>query len=258
MEGKVLHYSESENTGIATNNEGDRFTIKKEQWLSDESPKVGDKIDFTPIEGEATQIFLVPTAYNVKELSGRVIGAASDASMKLNEFRHSENGERIASYFSHGVGLKVASLFGHGIQNKIGTYLSIFVLLSLFFPTIAGDSSGLFDYEKGTILFVLLAILAIFFYGGATRLIVMVLSSLVLTIFFFEYYEFYTVFSQDYESMKGMNSMLGMFGQKQNIGSLHTGFLKWLGWGSYVNILACAGLLIITFLKKYKVNEHSI
>lgn len=258
MEGKVLHYSESENTGIATNNEGERFTIKKEQWLSDELPKVGGKIDFTPIGNEATQIFLVPTAYNVNELSGRVIGAASDASMKLNEFRHSENGERIASYFSHGVGLKTASLFGYGIQNKIGTYLSVFVLLSLFFPTIAGDSSGLFDYEKGTILFVLLAIVSILFYGGATRLFVMVISLLVVTIISFEYYEFYTVFLEEYESMKGMNSMLGMFGQEQKIGSFPSVLFKRLGWGFYVNVFGCVGLLIVTFLIKYKVNEHSI
>jgi hypothetical protein len=253
MEGKVLHYSESENTGIATNNEGDRFTIKKEQWLSDETPKVGAQIDFTPKENEATQIFLVPPAYNVKELSGRIIGAASDANMKFNEFRSSDNGEKISSYFRQGIGLKIASLFGHGIHNRIGTFLSIFALLSLFFPTITDDSSGLYDYDKGTALFTLLAILAIFFYGGATRLIVMVFSSLVLTIVFFEYYEFYTVFAEDYESMKALGSMFG-----QEVGSLPTGFLKWLGWGSYVNIFACAGLLIITFFKKYKVNEYSI
>lgn len=228
MEGIVLNYDKSTDKGVLRNERGDRFEFTNTDWKSNGSPCIGTKVDFVVQDNVGTEIYAV----NSPSTSGGVAD-------KLSEFQGS------------GLGQKVSGLFGNGMHNKLGFLSAIAVLVSLFFPVIEVPfmgSGSLINDGTGKILFVLLFVLAIFFYGGATKIYSRILGGVVLGILFFQYYDLFS-------SLNQANQFVGSFGgRSRNTPNL----FKLIQWGAFVNIAACVVLFIATYIKGYTNNQKAI
>jgi len=98
--------------------------------------------------------------------------------------------------------------------------------------------------QTGKFLLVLLIVLAVFFYGGATRLYTRILAGVVLGILFFQYYDLFSA----------LNQASGFIGGSQNSPNL----FNLIQWGTFINVAACAALFYATYVKSYTNNEKAI
>lgn len=228
MEGTVLNYDESTNKGVLRNESGDRFEFTNTDWKSNGSPRTGAKVDFVAQDNIATEIYAVS--------SPSISGGVAD---KLSEFQGS------------GLGQKISALFGNGMHNKLGLLAALAVLVSLFLPVIEIPFLGkgsLINDGTGKLLFVLLLVLAVFFYGGATKIYTRILGGVVLGILFFQYYDLFSGLNQ-------ANDVFGSFGGRSRNSP---NFFNLVQWGAFVNIATCMVLFFATFIKGYTNNEKAI
>jgi hypothetical protein len=228
MEGTVLHFDESTKSGVVRSDNGDRFDFIDSDWKSNGDPRLGVKVDFVAKDNVASEIYAVS--------SSRI---SENITKKLSDFQGS------------GLGQKITALFSYGMHNKFGLLATIAVLVSLFFPVIEIPFLGkgsLINDSTGKLLFIFLILLAIFFYGGATRLYTRILGGAIIGILFFQYYGLFTGLNQ-------VNDFVGLFGEKNmntpNVFSL-------IRWGAFVNIAASVVLFLATFIKEYTNNEKAI
>jgi hypothetical protein len=224
MEGTVLHFDESSNKGIVRGEDGDRFEFTNTDWNSSGSPRTGAKVDFVAKDNIASEIYAVSSP----SIAGNVAG-------KISDFQGS------------GLGEKISALFGNGLHNKLGFLAALAVLVSLFFPVIEIPLLGkgsLISTGTGKFLLVLLIVLAVFFYGGATRLYTRILAGVVLGILFFQYYDLFSA----------LNQASGFIGGSQNSPNL----FNLIQWGTFINVAACAALFYATYVKSYTNNEKAI
>jgi hypothetical protein len=228
MEGIVLHFDESTNKGVVRSENGDRFDFTDSDWKSNGAPRTGAKVDFVAKDKVASEIYAASSP-----------GISGNVAEKLSDFQGS------------GLGQKISGLFGNGMHNKLGLLAAVAVLVSLFFPVIEIPFLGkgsLINDGTGKFLFMLLIVLAIFFYGGATRLYTRILGGVVLGILFFQYYDLFSGLNQ-------ANDFVGLFGGRSRNAP---NFFNLVQWGAFVNIAACVVLFLATFIKGYTNNEKAI
>ncbi len=129
---------------------------------------------------------------------------------------------------------KISALFNNGFHNKIGVFATLAVLVFSWLPIYSGF--GLYvplinliaksGYKS--LFVILLLVLAILFYGGATRLYTRILGVILL------------VMMSLFVSIPAVITKLPV------------------AWGMYVNLVAWAALLLAIFFTKYTNNEESI
>lgn len=229
MEGKVLHFDESTKKGVVRNESGDRFDFIDSDWKSNSRPHIGARVDFVVCKNNvASEIYSV-TNSNISE----------NITEKLSDLKCS------------GVGQKISGLFSNGMHNKFGLLAAIAVLVSLFLPVIKVPFIGggsLINDSTGKLLFILLILLAIFFYGGATRLYVRILGGIIIGIIFFQYFGLFSGLNQ-------ANEFFGSLGGR----SMNTpNFFSLIRWGAFVNIASSVVLFLATFIIEYTDNEKTI
>jgi hypothetical protein len=259
MEGTVLHFNETEKKGVLRDNDGNRYEFVADEWGSVMKPKSGLLVDFVAKDNVATQIYTL-SSVGISEISNNI-------SEKIVNFQDSDIGKKISEKIVNlqvtDIGKKVAALFTNGIHNKFGMLATIAVLVSLFFPIIKVPFLGMasiFNFEAGKYLFTILIILSIFFYGGATKLYIKILTGIVLGILFFLYYDLFSGLNQANDLFSGMDQSKHLFtndysrSEKQN----SPNFFSLVSWGAYVNVAACVALFMVSFVKKYINNEEAI
>lgn len=144
---------------------------------------------------------------------------------------------------------KFKALFTSGMHNPIATVLAAITAISLFFPLIEipflGTASMISD-GSGKLLFVMLSILTIGFYGGLNGFYVKLLAAISLLFMLFQLYELFSGLQQG-------SLLMGAFGGRGSDVSI----FDTLSWGAYVNVLAAIGLSVITFTKKSSQNKDT-
>ena len=228
MEGSVLHFDEIEKKGILRDDEGNRYEFTENDWKSDAKLKAGLAVDFVAENNIATQIFVLKSS-----------GISGDLLEKASQLQES------------GIGKKLGALFSFGMHNKFGVIATLAVLVSLFFTVIEIPFLGkgsLINGGSGKLIFILLVVVAILFYGGATKLYTRILVGITLGILFFQYYDLFSGLSQ-------ANDMFGAFGGRSRNSP---NFFQLIQWGALVNIVACMSLFIAAFKKEYSQNENTI
>lgn len=228
MEGTVIHYDEATMKGIVRNSSGDRFEFNRDDWKSTGVPRPGATVDFLAEDKLASEIYVLKAS-----------NPSANVADKLSNFQQSD------------VGQGITALFGNGMHNRLGFLASLAVLLSLFFPIIQIPFVGSVAFIStgiGKLLFMMLAVLAIFFYGGATKLYTKILASAVLVLLFFQYYDLFS----------GLNQANNAFGAFAGTGVNSPNFFSIVTWGAYVNIAACVALFLAAYIKDYSSNEEAI
>ena len=232
MEGTVLHFDESTQKGVVRSENGDRFEFTGSDWASNGSPQTGVKVDFVAKDNSASAIYAISSP-----------GFSVNVAGKLSDFQGS------------GVGQKISALFGNGLHNKAGLVAALVVLVTLFLPVIQipfVGSGSLMELGPGKLLFILLTVLAIFFYGGATRLYTRILGGVILGILFFQYFDLFSGLNQMTSTATGLVGLLG--GDRGDAPN----FFQLVKWGAFVNVVACVVLFYATYIKKYSHNEKAI
>ena len=232
MKGIVLDFSLQQSSGVISGSDGKRYKFVSANWKQDRQPFQGMNVDFDiNEEGEAVEI------YSDLEDRGSFSGATANFSdqvvQKITEFSRSSLGQRLSA------------LLTRGLHNRFGLAVSIITLLSLFLPIVEFALSGayrLIDSGSGKFLFILLIMLAILFYGGATRLYVKILTGIILG----------TILINHYDSLSTINSVNRTFGFSQ--GNSPNSF----SWGLLVNIVACITLFFASFIVGYSSNKDAI
>jgi hypothetical protein len=232
MEGKVLHFDEVGRKGIISDSSGNRYNFEAMDWQSEIKPVQGTVVDFVAEDREAKQIFAIKPA-----------NAANDIMQKMAGFQSSSLGQQISA------------LFSNGLHNQFGFITSIVMILSLFLPFLKISLLGeyhLINGGSGQFLLVLSAILAIFFYGGATRLYTKILAGVVLGILLTQYYDLFSVLIQANNLTQGVFGSLGVQSSSVN-------FFQLVGWGALVNAGACAALFFAAFMTPaYARNDRAL
>lgn len=228
MEGLILHFDENSRQGIVRNHNGERFSFTISDWRGSTIPRTGQKVDFLTSGNVATDI------YNVKSADLANIAA-----------------EKIVMLRDSGYTRKVSALFTGGIHNIFGVVATIAVMASLFFPLInipiLGSVSMINDSD-GKLLFIMLSVLAVFFYGGATRLYTQILSAAALGFLFIQYYGLYS-------DLNDVNNFFSAFNRK---GQTPPNMFKLIQWGTFVNITAALILGLANVVGGYKKNDKAI
>lgn len=225
MEGSVLHFDSTARKGLIRGEDGERYDFEISDWKSNTSPYLGAKVDFITNGDSAAEIYLV-----------RGAGALVSIGERMSEFKGSELGTRIGA------------LFNSGLYNKFGFFAAISLLLTLFLPIVEVPfigTSALIDYRMGKALLLMLVVLSILFYGGATRLYIIGLSGCALGMHLFLYYD--------------LSSLLHEVNQAHRLiagggGSRFVGFHEWF----LVNVACCLMLFLAAFITKYTTNEKAV
>jgi len=232
MKGIVLDFSLQQSSGVISGSDGKRYKFASANWKQDRHPFQGMKVDFDiNEEGEAVEIY--PDLEGRGSFSGASANFSNDVVQKITEFSQSSLGQRLSA------------LLTHGLHNRFGLIVSIMTLLSLFFPIIETALSGeyrIIDSGSGKLLFVLLILLAILFYGGSTRLYVKILTGVILGIIFVDHYD----------SLSKLNSINRTFGFS------HRNSPSSFSWGLWINIVACITLLFASFIGGYTSNKDAV
>lgn len=226
MDGTVLHYDDTTKTGIIRNDSGDRFDFASTDWKSSGNPRVGDKVDFVASENFASEIFVIKSAVQLN------MGNVTD---------------KLAGFQSSDAGQKISALFAHGIHNKVGFFATLAVLISLFFSVVEipiFGSVSLIAGVTGKLMFVLLVVLAVFFYGGATKLYTRVLAGAVLALLFFQYYTM-------------ISDLIDLF-RYGRVGRNTPNLFALFQFGALINIIASVVLFVAAFFRAYRSNEQSL
>ncbi|WP_052750325.1 hypothetical protein [Arsukibacterium sp. MJ3] len=226
MEGTVLHYDDTTKTGIIRNDSGDRYDFASADWKSGSNPRTGDKVDFVASDKAASEIFVIKSAVQLN------MGNVTD---------------KLADFHSSDVGQKISALFAHGLHNKLGFFASLVVLISLFFSVVEVPLYGsvsLIAGATGKLMFVLLIVLAIFFYGGATKLYTRVLAGVALALLFFQYYNM-------------VSDLMELF-RYGRVGRNTPNLFALFQFGALINIIASVVLCVAAFFRKYRSNEHAL
>jgi len=228
MEGKVLNFDETEKKGILKDNDGNRYDFTPNEWKSDIKPKSGLEVDFVAENNIATQIYSIKTA-----------GLSNDLSEKVLQLQESD------------IIKKIGKLFSLGMHNKFGVIAAFALLVTLFLPVLEipflGTLSLMAD-GTGNLLFILLVVLMVLFYGGATRLYTKILAGITLGILFFQYYDL----------LSGLSHANDMFSSLGGSSGNSPNFFKLLRWGALVNLIACGTFFIAAFIRGYSENKETI
>lgn len=221
MKGTVLHYNEAEQSGIIKNDET-RFAFTLDEFKSDGKPRQGMAVDFIEEEGKATEIY--------KDVS------ESDIQDKIGDLQDLDFVQ------------KAKELFTNGLHNKNGLIVSGVALLCLFFPIITikvfgvEQSASLVDTGYGKLAFALLVVSCALFYGGAKRLYLKVVNTIVAVLFL--------IGVMDVTSSIGSANGLASAFKAQDIAST--------SWGLYIGVMVVAGLLYMTYLfNPYEQNDKT-
>jgi len=226
MDGTVLHYDDTTKTGIIRNDSGDRFDFASADWKSSGNPRAGDKVDFVASDKVASEIFIIKSSGQLN------LGNVTD---KLAGFQSSDTGQ------------KISALFTHGLHNKLGFFATLAVLISLFFSVVEVPLFGsvsLIAGATGKLMFVLLVVLAVFFYGGATKLYTRVLAGVVLALLFFQYYTM-------------ISDLIDLF-RYGRVGRNTPNLFALFQFGALINIIASVVLFVAAFFRAYRSNEQSL
>jgi hypothetical protein len=234
MEGSILQYSEIEKVGIIKGDDGKRYKFTFFDWKSEEKLRVGDCINFLLEDGKASQIYISKQSVNDLNIS-----------VWVSNFQNSE------------VGQKLKELFEHGMHNKFGVISSAILFVSLFLPIaqipFAGNVNLLYG-DSGKLLFVILAILAVFFYGGATRHYTKICTVLALAIIFLQYYDIFSGLNQVNVMLSALNQINSIASEIPSQYRSDSSSLEYIHWGAPVNILACIAIGYSAFIKEYSSN----
>jgi hypothetical protein len=229
MEGKVLHFDEVEKKGIISDSSGNRYNFEAMDWQSEIKPIQGTVVDFVVEDREAKQIFAIKPTNDIMQ--------------------------KMASFQTSSLGQQISALFSHGLHNQFGFATSIVMILSLFLPFLKISLLGeyhLINSSSGQFLLVLSAILAILFYGGATRLYTKILAGVVLGILLTQYYDLFSALIQANNLTQGIFGSLGVQSSSVN-------FFQLVGWGALVNAGACAALFYAAFMTPaYARNDRAL
>ncbi|WP_019676383.1 hypothetical protein [Arsukibacterium perlucidum] len=226
MEGTVLHYDDTTKTGIIKNDSGDRYDFGSADWKSGGNPRIGDKVDFVASDKVASDIFIIKSTVQLN------MGNVTD---------------KLAGFQSSDVGQKISALFTHGVHNKLGFFASLAVLISLFFSVVEVPLYGsvsLIAGATGKLTFLLLIVLAILFYGGATKLYTRVLAGVALTLLFLQYYNM-------------VSDLMELF-RYGRVGRNTPNIFALFQFGALINIIASVVLFVAAFFRPYRNNEHSL
>lgn len=227
MEGIILSVGQEGNTGIVRNGSGERFVFSSEDWMSDSPPQPGMSVDFLVDGDKAGNIYAT-----------NPVGFGQKIYQCLLKIRKREFGEKVVDFFSG------------GNQNKMGFYVSVVFLVSLFLPMLSIPMMGSFsmsDSGSGTLLLLLVVVSGIFFYGGA-RKFYLGLSVVAFTVVLISaYYELFRIFSQagtwiNIAGGAAINDFQDIF--------------YFLEIGMFSNILLLPPLFYFAFTKKYVEREN--
>ncbi len=235
MEGIVLHYDPTNQNGIIRDEGGNRYSFAVAEWASAGTPIIGARVDFMAHDGEARQIFAAPGSISPAPVAPAP-GTTSTSS-----------GQASAGDFAN----RIQNLFTNGLHNGFGLAAAIVAIVSLFMPVLAAPfglgSANLIDLGSGKLALILLIVVAILFYGGATRLFTQIAVALVFAVLLYQYQEIYSKLSQ-------ANSMAGMFGRTADTPN----FFGLLRLGALINIVACIALGYAAFSRAYRHNSKAI
>ena len=62
MNGWIIHVDHATAAGLLRGKDGHRYSFDRTDWLSDQSPAVGDEVDFEPVSGAATEVYMIKRA----------------------------------------------------------------------------------------------------------------------------------------------------------------------------------------------------
>lgn len=227
MEGIILSVEKDREAGVVRNGSGERFVFSSEDWISDNPPRRGMSVDFIAEGDKASNIY----AMDPVELGDKI-------SYWLKKIRKSEFGENVVDFFSG------------GNQNKIGFYISIVFIVSLFLPMISIPRIGYFSMsgsDSGMLLLLLMVVSSILFYGGARKFYLRLFVIVFTIVLISAYYDFFRIFSRagTWVNIAGgaaVNDFQDVFY-----------FLK---IGMFSNILILLPLFYFSFTKKYIEREN--
>jgi len=228
MEGSILHYSKLEQSGIIKGLDGKRVPFAIAEWKSASIPQKGENVDFVLVDNNATEI------YSTKQTE-----STFDIEEKINYLKNS------------GAGEKLNVLLSSGIHNTFGFITTLIVLVTLFFPIIKIPLLGsysLLTNPSGKLLCILLITLALFFYGGVTRLYIKILATTALTILFFKYYNIFS------ELLQANDLFSIVTDRRRGSGSI----FHVITWSCIINFIASTLLAYSAFYKKYSKNDQAI
>ena len=74
MQGNVLGFDAAAGTGAIRGTDGSRYSFQRSDWKAASAPGANDEVDFEPVEGRATEIFVTRAAlnFNLGKLSDTV------------------------------------------------------------------------------------------------------------------------------------------------------------------------------------------
>ncbi|EKE75934.1 TM2 domain-containing protein [Gallaecimonas xiamenensis] len=80
MKGTVLRYSVQENIGTISAEDGQHYEFNNTQWQDNDSPRQGQQVDFSIVEGQVGKVFLLSSgatfANNIGNISNTRLVAA--------------------------------------------------------------------------------------------------------------------------------------------------------------------------------------
>lgn len=226
MKGKILDYSIQESAGVISGDNGERYEFKNTDWKSNKAPAAGQHVDFEAEDKTAKGIYL-------ENISPQI-----DIDSLKAKFANVQNSEIVGNLLS-----KKDEILKSGMQNKFGFILAIITLFALFLPAIKipyGGNLSAIDNGSGKLVFVLLIVLASLYYMGAKHIFIKVLTGIIVTIAFFQFYDLFSELNQG-------NDMMNTFGGRHN----NANFFELLHVGVFVLIPLTALLAYAGFKKKY-------
>lgn len=227
MTGKILGFDTQNGSGVISGDDGSRYEFEFVEWKGDKAHKIGQSVDFE-VDGKiAKSIYpdLSSTRLDVDDIKETLINL-KDSEVVSN------------------VQNKVNSAMKAGMQNKYGFFLSILTAFAMFLPIIKVPFVGnmnAFDADGGKIGFILLLILASFYYIGVKHVFVKMLTAIIAVFAFFQFYDLFSVLS-------GGDNMMDAFGG-QNY--RNTSFFSLLHIGIFALIPLIVLLTLAGFKKKY-------
>ncbi len=226
MEGSVLHCNAENGEGVISGSDGNRYNFTTSDVKSSGPLKNGYKVDFEVSDSAAVNIYSLNGPSVIDDAFSKVSSAAT-------------------SQMSH----KIKSLFTSGFNNQFGAIMALLTLFALFLPVFEIPYIGkakLINDGLGKLIFVMLALSAVFFYGGATRIYT---KSLAIVTGLLVFYQLYGLVAALSDGASMMNQFSGRSGRGISIFDV-------IEYGVFFVVVFNSLFLVSAMKKKYvEINE---
>ncbi|WP_108650669.1 TM2 domain-containing protein [Dongshaea marina] len=75
MKGTILEFNPTEQSGLISGEDGNRYQFNQDEWKSETPPQVGGNVDFTQLNKQATAIYaeVIPANISAKKITAALL-----------------------------------------------------------------------------------------------------------------------------------------------------------------------------------------